>query len=118
MRLPPAEKGWLLYDGECSFCTKMATRWSPLLRSRGFTPAPLQHAGIADPRDIVLLTTDGKRIRGADAYLYVARRVWWLFPGALLFSLPGLNSILHFAYRKIAENRYCISGRCELPANR
>jgi len=68
--------------------------------------------------DIRVLTPNGKLVSGANAYLYVARRVWWLTPFWALFSLPGLNWLLHRGYRWFARNRYCISGACRLSPER
>jgi len=43
-------KGWLFFDAECGFCTRL-TRWlEPILEKRGFAVAPLQ-----DPRVGALL---------------------------------------------------------------
>jgi len=117
--------GWFLYDGECGFCLKWVRRLGPILKSRGFTPEPLQTPWVAERlkmplsellHDVRLLTQDGHLYSGADAYLYVAKKVWWAVPFAWLFSLPGFHGLLAAAYRKVAQNRYCISGKCQLPS--
>ncbi len=39
---PPAIKGWVLYDGDCGFCSSWVPRWTNVLRRRGIAIAPLQ----------------------------------------------------------------------------
>jgi predicted DCC family thiol-disulfide oxidoreductase YuxK len=116
-----ALKGWVLYDGECPFCVRWLHLWAPHLRRRGFEIDTLQAGWTAQAlgmtredtlRDIRLLTADGSSYAGADVYLYVARKIWWLWPFGLLFSLPGFNSLIWAGYRWFAANRQCISGRC------
>ncbi len=68
--------------------------------------------------DIRLLTPSGKLVSGANVYLYVARRIWWMTPFWAIFSLPGLNRLLHLGYRWFARNRYCVSGACRLQPQR
>ena len=43
-------KGWLFFDADCSFCTRVARWLAPRLKRRGFAVAPLQ-----DPRVGALL---------------------------------------------------------------
>jgi predicted DCC family thiol-disulfide oxidoreductase YuxK len=116
-------EGTVLYDGACGFCSRWVGFWEPTLRRLGFHVAALQVPWVAerlgaDPAqllsDIRLLTPDGKLVSGANVYLYVARRIWWMTPFWALFSLPGLNRLLHVGYRWFARNRYCVSGACRL----
>ena len=118
------ESGWVLYDGECSFCTRVVKFWEPVLRSRGFQLDALQSEWVTKAipmpldellHDIRLLTPEGKLVSGADVYLYAARRIWWLWPFFVVFSLPGFHALLWGVYRRVAANRYCISGACRLP---
>ena len=112
--------GWILYDGECSFCFRWVHLWEGAVRKRGFALKDLQSA-LADGTlqvsqenlldDIRVLTCDGRIVAGADAYLYVARRIWWAWPFYAVFSLPGFNRILWWGYRTFARNRYCVSRR-------
>jgi len=120
MRIPCA-KGWVLYDGDCAFCSRWANFWSPVLRRRGFeiealqadwTPAALGMERDEAVRDVRLLTTSGATFAGADVYLYVARRIWWAWPFGVLFGFPGFNLLIRAGYRWLAANRYCVSGYC------
>jgi predicted DCC family thiol-disulfide oxidoreductase YuxK len=117
-------QGWILYDGGCGFCYRWVHFWSKVVEPRGFAIKDLQSAlaegllqipqgGLLD--DIRVLTCSGKLQSGADAYLYVARRIWWAWPFYVIFSLPGLNWILWRGYKWFNRNRYRISSHCSLP---
>ena len=117
-----ATVGWVLYDGDCAFCTRWAEFWTPMLRRRGFAVGALQMDGVPKAlgmtqeeavRDLRLLTNSGTAYAGADVYLFVARRVWWAWPFYALFSRPGFRKLLWAGYRKFAANRYCVSGYCQ-----
>jgi lipase maturation factor 1 len=118
----PAEPsaGWILYDGECSFCYRWVHLWENVVGKRGFALKDLQSAcdegafKVAPENmldDIRVLTRDGQVVAGADAYLYVTRRIWWAWPFYAIFSLPGFNRLLWWGYRSFARNRYCVSRR-------
>jgi|SRR5579863_1973620 len=118
-----AMSGWVLYDADCSFCVKWLRLWSPVLRRRGFEIDTLQADWAAGSlkmtreetlRDIRLLTVAGSKYAGADVYLYLARKIWWLSPFGVLFSLPVFNALIWIGYRWFAANRQCISGQCKL----
>jgi predicted DCC family thiol-disulfide oxidoreductase YuxK len=116
-------RGWVLYDGECGFCTRWVGFWARTLRGHGFEPAALQEEWVSEKlampmdallADIRLLTPTSELISGAGVYLYVTRRIWWAFPFSAIFSLPGFNWIIRTGYRWFARNRYCVSGACRL----
>ena len=65
--------------------------------------------------DIRVLTRSGKLESGADAYLYVARQIWWAWPFYAIFRLPGFNGLLWWGYRWFNRNRYRVSRYCPLP---
>lgn len=118
--------GWVLFDGSCGFCRRWVTYWSDTLRKRGFEIAPLQEAWVrqrlapADEgdllRDLRVLLESGQQLRGADAYRYVMRRIWWAYPLYLASTLPLLRSLFDWAYRAFADNRYHFSRSCDLPS--
>jgi predicted DCC family thiol-disulfide oxidoreductase YuxK len=117
-------EGWILYDGTCGFCFRWVHFWEPIVRRRGFGIKDLQSASAEGSLDIPaenllddirVLTAQGELHSGADAYLYVARRVWWAWPLYALFSLPGFRWLLHMGYRWFNQNRYRISRACPLP---
>jgi predicted DCC family thiol-disulfide oxidoreductase YuxK len=112
--------GWILYDGECSFCFRWVHLWEKVVGKRGFALKDLQSAsqdGLlhVSPQnlldDIRVLTCDRQVVSGAEAYLYVTRRIWWAWPFYAIFSMPGFNRLLWWGYRSFARNRYCVSRR-------
>ena len=112
------DKGVVLYDGQCGFCSRWVRYWAGTLARRGFKIASLDEPWVAQkikmPReelltDIRLLTPSDALISGADVYLYVTRRIWWAWPFYAIFSLPGFNRLIHVGYRWFARNRYCVS---------
>ena len=116
--------GWILYDGACGFCFRWVHLWKNVVERRGFALKDLQTAAAdgtlqtASERlldDIRVLTSGGEVKSGADAYLYVTRRIWWAWPFYALFSLPGFNWVLWRGYRWFNRNRYRISRHCEIP---
>jgi predicted DCC family thiol-disulfide oxidoreductase YuxK len=117
-------EGWILYDSGCGFCFRWVHFWKRVVEPRGFAIKDLQSAH-ADGSlqisqetlldDIRVLTPSGELKSGANAYLYVTRRIWWAWPFYAIFSLPGLNRMLWSGYRWFNRNRYLISRHCPLP---
>lgn len=114
-------RGWLFFDAECGFCTRMAARISRPLRYRGVAVAPLQDPRVGAllglPREELLLAlrfvlSDGSRYSGADAVLAVARELWWGRPLVWLSKLPGVLPAMHAGYRWIAQRRGCNARQC------
>lgn len=121
--LTEASRGWVLYDGQCGFCSRWLKFWGPTLVRHGFAFAALQEPWVTERlqpppdeliHDLRLLTPDGKSSSGADVYLQVARKVWWAWPFYAVFSLPGFNLLIRAGYRWFARNRYCVSRVCKL----
>lgn len=109
-------KGWVLYDGACSFCTRWIKRWERTLTRRGYAVTPLQEAWVGPKlglppelllHDFRLLLADGRTFAGAEAYLFLARQIWWTWPIFALFSLPLFHGLFRGGYRWIANNRKC-----------
>jgi predicted DCC family thiol-disulfide oxidoreductase YuxK len=116
--------GWVLYDGGCGFCFRWVHFWEKVIKRRGFALKDLQTAW-ADGSlqisqqhlldDIRVLTRAGQLKSGADAYLFVAQKIWWAWPLHAIFHLPGVNWVLWRGYRCFNRNRYRISHHCPLP---
>jgi predicted DCC family thiol-disulfide oxidoreductase YuxK len=109
-------KGWLFFDAECGFCTRLARWLEPILVRRGFAVAPLQDprvgALLGMPshellRELRFLHSDGRYSGGANAVLAVAREIWWARPLVWLAAIPGVMPLLHVGYRCIASHRNC-----------
>jgi len=116
-------RGIVLYDGQCGFCSRWVKYWAATIARRGFEIASLDEAWVAERvgmphqqliTDIRLLTAGGELISGADVYLYVTRRIWWAWPFYAIFSLPGLNRLIHVGYRWFARNRHRVSSACRI----
>ncbi len=119
--------GWILYDDSCGFCRRWVPFLAASLRQRGFAIAPLQDEWVRKrlnaPQgellsDLRLLLADGEQVRGAAAYRYVMRRIWWAYPLYLLSVAPFFRRIFDRSYRAFADNRYQVSRTCRLPAAR
>jgi predicted DCC family thiol-disulfide oxidoreductase YuxK len=117
-------RGWLFFDADCRFCTRIARWLAPILRRRGLGVAPLQ-----DPRvsallgmsrrellkELRFLMSDGTHTGGASAVLAVAREIWWARPLLWLAAAPGMMRLLNVGYQWIAARRGCNSRTCETP---
>ena len=115
-------RGWLFFDAECGFCTRIAQWLAPILARRGLGVAPLQ-----DPRvsallgmirnellkELRFLLSDGRNYGGARAVVAVAREIWWAKPLVWLAGLPGMMRVLDAGYKRIAARRGCVAETCE-----
>jgi predicted DCC family thiol-disulfide oxidoreductase YuxK len=117
-------EGSILYDGRCGFCFRWVHFWERIVGRRGFALKDLQSAcadgSLQIPQknlldDIQVLTRDGTLESGANAYLFVARHIWWAWPFHAIFRLPGFNWMLWQGYRWFNRNRYRVSRYCPLP---
>ena len=113
--------GFLFFDADCVFCTKIARSFQPILQRRNLAVAPLQDPRVATllglshenlMREMHLLMSDGTRYGGADAVVALARQIWWAAPLVWLSKIPGVMPLLRSAYRHIAANRNCSSITC------
>ena len=116
-------EGWVLYDGDCGFCSRWVEFWRPALERRSITIAALQEPWVVERlqlpisdllADILLLSRSGNLVAGANVYLYVTRRIWWAWPFYAVFSLPGFDRLILIGYGWFARNRYCVSRSCKL----
>ena len=114
-------KGFLFFDADCVFCTKIARNLQPILARRNLAVAPLQDPRVATllglshenlMREMHLLMSDGTRYGGADAVVALARQIWWARPLLWLSKVPGVTPLLRAGYRHIAANRNCSSITC------
>jgi predicted DCC family thiol-disulfide oxidoreductase YuxK len=118
-------RGWLFFDAECGFCTRIARWLAPILAHRGLGVAPLQ-----DPRvgallgmsrsellkELRFLLSDGTQSGGARAVLAVSREIWWASPLVWLSVLPGIMPTLDAGYKWVATRRGCAAEACEVRA--
>src|SRR5258708_27367511 len=95
-------RGWLFFDAECRFCTRIARWIAPILLSRGLDVAPLQ-----DPRvgpllgmkreelltEMRFLLSDGKQFGGAAAVVALARVICQARPFVWVAALPRIPRV-------------------------
>ena len=116
-------RGWLFFDAECAFCTRIAQWLAPTLQRRGLGIAPLQDArvgallGLSQTqlmREMRVLLPEGRQYGGADAAVALAGNFWWGRPVAWLAKVPGMKKSLRRAYRWFAGRRRCSAETCKI----
>jgi predicted DCC family thiol-disulfide oxidoreductase YuxK len=109
-------RGWLFFDAECGFCTRIAQWLAPALQKQGFALAPLQDPRVGAllglsreelMREMRFLLADGSQHGGADAAVAVAREIWWARPLVWVAAIPGMMKWLRAGYYWIARRRKC-----------
>lgn len=115
--------GWVLYDGMCGFCSWWIPFWKKTINKTGYDIALLQSGWVMEKmnlpeellnRDIVLLFTDGRKLVGADAYIFGMKKVWWSSPFGYLLNLPGFRQLTWLFYKVFNRNRFIVSKVCNL----
>jgi predicted DCC family thiol-disulfide oxidoreductase YuxK len=114
-------RGWLFFDAECRFCTRIARWLAPILQRRGIGVAPLQDARVGallglPPEELLremrVLLGDGRQFGGADACVALAGEIWWARPLAWVAKIAGVMNLLRWVYRAIAQRRSCAAASC------
>jgi predicted DCC family thiol-disulfide oxidoreductase YuxK len=120
-------KGWLFYDANCAGCARAAARVERLLAQHGFHLLPLQTPGTPERLGVTpaallarmhLLTREGRRFAGAEAFIEVGRHVWWARPLVAGTRFPGVIPLLRRLYDWVAAHRHCLDGTCRRPRRR
>src|SRR5258707_3309265 len=79
-------RGWLLFDADCKFCTRIARWLVPILEKRGMALAALQDPRVGAllglpreelMREMKFLLSDGSQYGGGDAAGGAAGGGWW-----------------------------------------
>lgn len=118
-------RGWLFFDAQCGFCTRIARWLAPILYRRGLAVAPLQDPrvgallGLSQSellREMRFLLSDGSQYSGADAVVALAREIWWSHPLVWLAKIPGMMAQLRAMYGWIAARRSCAAEACARPS--
>jgi len=114
-------RGWLFFDADCRFCTRIARWLLPILERRGLAVAPLQDPRVGALlgltkaellREMRLLLSDGTQYGGADAIVALAQEIWWARPLLWVATLPGMMEVVRAAYRWVAAHRSCAAATC------
>ncbi len=120
-------EAWVLYDGSCSLCIRLAERFRGRLERAGFRLAPLQtpwvrqRLGLPEEQllsEMRVLTATGEVLGGAEGVVHLVRAIWWLWPLRLASRLPFGMKLLRWVYRRVAARRRCDEGACERPTGR
>ncbi len=113
---PTRGYGWAFYDAQCPMCSRWMNRFTNVLLRRRFLTAPLQRGWVQqrlklDSNDALtemrVLSANGELLGGAAAVVYLAGRIWWARPLAVIANLPGVMGMLRRGYRFIARRRGC-----------
>ena len=114
--------GWLFYDAECDFCTRIARFVAAPMSRRQLGTAPLQDPRVTSllgmPPDQLLLAVrylapDGATYSGANALVALSREFWWAQPLIWLSQIPGFMRLMHAAYIWVARHRKCHAELCD-----
>jgi len=114
-------RGWLFFDADCKFCTRIVRWLLPILERRNLGVAPLQDRRVSallglTPnellREIRFLHCDGHHTSGADAVVDVAHEIWWGLPLVWFSKVPGMMRVLHAGYHWVAAQRSCAAEQC------
>ena len=115
--------GWILYDGRCGMCSVGVRRLRALFHQAGFVAIPLQTPWVVaklgagqtlSPREMGLLTPDGRLLQGVDVYIHLAEQSGWSRPLATAGKIRWVHRVLSYLYRWIAAHRQRISTVCRL----
>ncbi|HEX3133480.1 MAG TPA: DCC1-like thiol-disulfide oxidoreductase family protein [Planctomycetota bacterium] len=114
-------RGIVCYDGECSICTGLVTRWGHRLRRAGFRLVPLQAPSIQRrlglngiPDEMKLITAMGDVIGGADAVVAIAEGLGLSHDLAASARSPLIRPMLRQLYAVVAKHRSCVGGSCRI----
>ncbi|SDT02974.1 Predicted thiol-disulfide oxidoreductase YuxK, DCC family [Friedmanniella luteola] len=125
------DRPWLVFDGDCAFCTSSASWVAERLHRPGGPDAhlvPWQFTDLAAlgatperaQTEVLWVEPDGRVIGGAAAFA-----AWLRFRGGpygvagRAMGLPGVRSVAARVYRLVARNRDTMPGgtpACALPA--
>lgn len=113
----------IYFDASCGMCSTSAQRLKRIVSPYGFALAPLQDPGIGAtlglqpgevPDEMKLRTRDGQTLGGADAIVYICRRIWWAWPIWAISRIPLAMRVMRTIYNKVARNRHRISNACRI----
>lgn len=114
-------RGWLFFDRECAFCTRLARWLAPILQRRGLATAPLQDRRVGALlgmsrrellRELRFVLADGRQYGGAEAVLAIAREIWWARPLVWISRIPGMPNLMQAGYRWTAAHKNCGAVGC------
>jgi predicted DCC family thiol-disulfide oxidoreductase YuxK len=120
--VPAPDRGLLLYDGECGFCSR-SVRLLERFARKPFEKRPSREVLATLPQEIastvsgqmLWLESDGTIWGGSQALLCALRATGWPFL-AFLLGNPVVRPFTRAGYRIVARLRHRLSPQvCELP---
>jgi predicted DCC family thiol-disulfide oxidoreductase YuxK len=122
----------VIYDGECKFCTASVRKLQHYDRLGRLAFLSLHDSAVVRRwpdlthddlmQYMYVISSDGRRFRGAEAFKYLSTRLPALYWMAPLLYLPGLMPLWQACYRAFAKRRYrwgrvetCDDGSCKIP---
>lgn len=109
--------GWVLYDADCSFCTRLASKWKRRIEASGFDVLAVQTPGFKEkltllpqenPNDeIRLLFSHGKMLSGVDVYSFLFKQISGYRPLGMIIDLPIIRPLAQRIYEIIKRRRSC-----------
>ena len=105
------ERAWMLFDGDCGFCTRTANWVMARDRDERLRVVPYQLAPsppmtpdlqAACAEALHVITPHGRTLRGGDATIYTLGALGWRVPARLLWLRP-LRDLVGFGYRIVAK---------------
>lgn len=107
------ERAWLLFDGDCAFCTRLAAWVEERDRGRKLHVVPYQEAPSppmtpelreACAQALHAVTPGGRTLRGGDATIFTLAALGWRGLARALWQRP-LRDLIGFGYGIVARNR-------------
>ncbi|MXY36544.1 MAG: DUF393 domain-containing protein [Dehalococcoidia bacterium] len=107
------ERAWLLFDGDCEFCTRLAAWVEERDQGRKLRVVPYQEAPsppmtpelrAACAEALHAVTPRGRVLRGGDATIFTLGAIGWRVPARVLWLRP-LRDLVGFGYGIVARNR-------------
>ena len=107
------ERTWLLYDGDCAFCTRVAAwvvardradRLRVVAYQQATSPPMTPQLRAACAEAVHVLTPAGRTLRGGDATIYTLGAIGWRGLARLLWRRP-LRDLVGLGYGIVARNR-------------
>jgi predicted DCC family thiol-disulfide oxidoreductase YuxK len=138
-RLPsPADRPGadvVIFDGHCKFCTASVQKLARFDRRGRLAFLSLHDAEVARRwpelgydelmQYLYLITPDGRKYRGAEAFKHLSTRLPALYWMAPILHIPFSMPLWQFFYRAFAKRRYrfgriesCEDGSCKIPPRR
>jgi predicted DCC family thiol-disulfide oxidoreductase YuxK len=115
--------GVIIFDGSCGACSALIGEKKAFFEKFGFTTAPLQEQWIKELTGLdetVLLealhlyTSKGDILKAVDAFAFIAGKIWWLSPFALLLKIKLFKPLSAKIYNFIAQRRRKLTKICRL----